>query len=112
MDIERSQPIRQYQKEDKPCIVLAHTYSSFLEWTKSQEEDIAKVSIYCASTPVTIKRRLLNKSPAYYILVVLPDWYLPNRNLIKEAYSVLTQLGFQNEALTEVNNYLEEKDNA
>lgn len=96
MNLERPEPIRQYPKEDKPCIVLAPTYSSFIEWTESQEEDIARLSIYCAGTPF---RKLVNKTPEYYGLVVLPNWYRASKEYKEEVYNLLTQLGFKHQHL-------------
>jgi hypothetical protein len=96
MNIERPQLVRQYQREDKPCIVLALTYSGFIKWTKSQDEDIAKLSIYCAGTTF---RKLLNKTPKSYGLVVLPQWYRAAKEYKERVYSLLTQLGFEHQEL-------------
>ena len=98
MNIERLQPIGQYQKEDKPCIVIALTYSGFLEWTESQDEEVAKLSIYCSGDPF---RQLVNKTPLCYRLVVLPEWYRAAEKYKEEVYNLLTQLGFKHQELTE-----------
>lgn len=96
MNIERPQLKRQYRKEDKPCIVLASTYRGFIKWTKSQDEDIAKLSIYCAGTTF---RKLLNKTPKSYRLVVLPQWYRAAKEYKERVYNLLTQLEFEHQQL-------------
>lgn len=97
MNIERPQLVRRYKKQDKPCIVLALNYSGFIKWTKSQDEDIAKLSLYCRIGDNF--SWLLNKTPKSYELVVLPQWYKAAKEYKERVYKQLTQLGFENQQL-------------
>ena len=69
-----------------------------LEWTESQDEEVAKLSIYCSGDPF---RQLVNKTPLCYRLVVLPEWYRAAEKYKEEVYNLLTQLGFKHQELTE-----------